>query len=335
MSNADVNGQFSLVSLDILLMDELLDRPPARFALTVLTAGLVACLLPFIYLLPLNIPPTILKWPVVLLSGCTAGLAARLLMKGSPAGLQFGAAFVAILISTLILGWLTLNLIGYNWLVDTGLSSSARWGTELLLECLAAAFTLRAWNSSIPKIRMPSRSGKVKKQPANKQAGKPKSPAPKKSAKRPAKPAPIGARIKTRPPAPKKPARREVLVVPNINRQNQSDSSRQDVFKSLENRIKRFWESAIFRKNGAGKLEEKSAKIGLIKPRKAQPKPKAQVESTTVRLLGEVEHRCPYCLEIVKKNDPRGIKVCPICQTQHHLDCWNITGVCQVPHQSE
>jgi hypothetical protein len=44
------------------------------------------------------------------------------------------------------------------------------------------------------------------------------------------------------------------------------------------------------------------------------------------------EHRCPYCLEPVSRNDPRGVKECEVCHTLHHADCWAITGVCQVPH---
>jgi hypothetical protein len=44
------------------------------------------------------------------------------------------------------------------------------------------------------------------------------------------------------------------------------------------------------------------------------------------------EHRCPYCLDLVKRNDPRGVKECEVCHSWHHADCWNITGMCQVPH---
>lgn len=55
--------------------------------------------------------------------------------------------------------------------------------------------------------------------------------------------------------------------------------------------------------------------------------------SAGVHLSGEVEHMCPYCLEPVVKNDRRGVKVCKVCKTWHHADCWAITGVCQVPHQ--
>jgi hypothetical protein len=51
-----------------------------------------------------------------------------------------------------------------------------------------------------------------------------------------------------------------------------------------------------------------------------------------VRLVGSVEHRCPYCLEIVERHDRRGVVICPECRTRHHADCWAVTGTCQVPH---
>jgi hypothetical protein len=44
------------------------------------------------------------------------------------------------------------------------------------------------------------------------------------------------------------------------------------------------------------------------------------------------EHRCPYCLEIVTRDDPRGSVECQVCHALHHKDCWDITGTCQVPH---
>jgi len=54
-----------------------------------------------------------------------------------------------------------------------------------------------------------------------------------------------------------------------------------------------------------------------------------------VKLLGETEHRCPYCLELVKKNDARGVVICPECKTWHHKDCWDVTGSCQVAHRHD
>jgi len=51
-----------------------------------------------------------------------------------------------------------------------------------------------------------------------------------------------------------------------------------------------------------------------------------------IRLVGQEEHRCPYCLELVEENDPAGVVVCPICHANHHKSCWDISGTCQVPH---
>jgi hypothetical protein len=59
------------------------------------------------------------------------------------------------------------------------------------------------------------------------------------------------------------------------------------------------------------------------------------VRTRDVKLLGETEHRCPYCLELVKKNDARGVVICPECKTWHHKDCWDITGSCQVAHRHD
>ncbi len=53
---------------------------------------------------------------------------------------------------------------------------------------------------------------------------------------------------------------------------------------------------------------------------------------SAVQLAVYEEHRCPYCLQEVSRNDPRGTVECPICHTLHHKDCWDITGTCQVPH---
>lgn len=49
-----------------------------------------------------------------------------------------------------------------------------------------------------------------------------------------------------------------------------------------------------------------------------------------IRLSRAVEHRCPYCLDVVEIS--RSARVCPVCRTPHHAECWSVTGSCQVPH---
>lgn len=54
-----------------------------------------------------------------------------------------------------------------------------------------------------------------------------------------------------------------------------------------------------------------------------------------IKMSSVIEHRCPYCLELVAEDDPRGVQVCSICGAWHHADCWAVTGTCQVPHHHE
>ncbi len=74
--------------------------------------------------------------------------------------------------------------------------------------------------------------------------------------------------------------------------------------------------------------------ISAIRPVRSRPRRGSARQSrpAVVRLAVHEEHRCPYCLEPVRRNDPRGTVECQICHTLHHKDCWDITGNCQVPH---
>jgi hypothetical protein len=70
-----------------------------------------------------------------------------------------------------------------------------------------------------------------------------------------------------------------------------------------------------------------------VEPPAASPPPESgPARPLVVRLVGDEEYRCPFCLELVAPDDPRGIVECSICHTRHHADCWEITGACQVPH---
>jgi len=64
-------------------------------------------------------------------------------------------------------------------------------------------------------------------------------------------------------------------------------------------------------------------RLGLLSRRRAD---------TPIRFTGSGEDRCPYCLDVVDPKDPRGVKLCPVCHTPHHAECWSITGMCQMPH---
>ena len=76
----------------------------------------------------------------------------------------------------------------------------------------------------------------------------------------------------------------------------------------------------------------RSSILRRIHPRRARAIAANGNNHSSLRVGSVVEDRCPYCLDIVKRNDPRGVRVCEVCGTPHHADCWSITGKCQVPH---
>ncbi len=86
------------------------------------------------------------------------------------------------------------------------------------------------------------------------------------------------------------------------------------------------------------KVKSNGRKPTRIKPaaRKLKlPAPFSAGNGGDVKLVGEEEHVCPYCLEEVVSGDERGIVICPECGTWHHQDCWNLTGSCGVAHRNE
>ena len=71
-------------------------------------------------------------------------------------------------------------------------------------------------------------------------------------------------------------------------------------------------------------------RLGL--PIRARRRPLSMRKSSGVKVIAKAEDRCPYCLDVIEKNDPRGVVVCEICGAPHHADCWEAGGKCQVPH---
>lgn len=70
----------------------------------------------------------------------------------------------------------------------------------------------------------------------------------------------------------------------------------------------------------------------IKKPARPKTKRVKKKPPKEIKFIGVQEHNCPYCLDPVQTHDPRGVKICSVCKTHHHADCWGITGACQIPH---
>jgi len=84
--------------------------------------------------------------------------------------------------------------------------------------------------------------------------------------------------------------------------------------------------------NGSRPVVRARAKFVTKQPTRPKRHRSSLMNGAHVQLAVVEEHRCPYCLEPVSRNDPGGVKECEVCHSLHHADCWAITGMCQVPH---
>lgn len=239
--------------------------------------------------------------------GLASGLGARLALSERHALIRFLAALAALAIGLYVLGYLT------NW--KMGLGPLEFWRDEIdYFEAaqlgggaIAALMALSAWRRPVRFVEPSSRS-RLASRPAARQASASSSHVPAARSPRTGllnpdtwarKPGPAA---RAKPPAQPKPAGRSR----SIRRPS----------PPLEKLI-------VSRPPARTPLRPKrtqSRRRGLFQRRRE------------VQLSMYEEHKCPYCLEAVKRNDPRGVKECSVCHTLHHADCWAVTGMCQVPH---
>jgi hypothetical protein len=252
--------------------------------------------------------------------GVSSGLFTRLILSKYTGVLRFLTALFAVIVALWVAEWVTGGYIGMK-VIDLNhpypdYASLIEMGTPWL----TAVLTLRAWKKRPQKVMT------VKEEPVQKPL-----------------PPPIPASTKV------KPVHLHELKKRQINLRG--------VFTPVSRRLKSWTERA---KGLPGKLNENGAHVNIGRPVASEPMVitpppiKPEVVSTSnrlavkakrksqrikdddnVKLVGAEEHRCPFCLEEIDLNDPRGVKVCHICKTYHHADCWDVTGMCQVPHHQD
>ncbi len=276
-----------------------------RLLILVLFTCLVGTVLALLFLLNRQWMPVLLKYTVLAATGVASGFSARRLLIGRSFLLRVGAAIFALIIALGLLNVISLGYIGLNLL--RAYPNNPQWDGALQLGVASslAVLTIRAWRVGIREVVVEPRY--------------------------PQAPVPLPAPRSTRRSASRSTRR---VSSPSVRRRRTTRGSSPTIgaaFVAWRSRVaSQFSDFLLAPSRGTVTRRRTSSK------RLSKAKPKRQRllrREPSVYLSGDVEHRCPYCLEEVQHNDPRGIKICKVCKTWHHADCWLITGVCQVPHE--
>jgi hypothetical protein len=332
-------------------MDKLVHSLPVRILLVVLLSLAFSALVPMLFLYNRAILPAVLKWTSLAAVGVYAGLASRLLLGERTVLLRFLASLLALLSCLIFLGLLYPGDVGARLPDQHQSGLNLAWLGQFALGSLLAFVTLQAWKVRLKPAGRKKKSASDRKRSASSGSRKPRtksstrrSHATPESRSEPASRATPASRVtpasraipadhtlqSVQPRARSLPVSTPSRAIPSLAERLHWEKR----WSGLNKRLHEWWEHGLRQPAGA---TSHSARRPLVRlPHKHRPVavPPPQPDSP-VRLVGEEEHRCPYCLELVQKNDPRGITVCPICHTQHHADCWALTGVCQVPHYHE
>ncbi len=266
---------------------------------TVFLVGLVAGIgLSFVGLANRTIAPAAFKWATSASLGLISGFTARRVLRDHTALLRMLASIATMIVSMLFIGWVSGG--------DTGLvlrrqvHSSANWDglLQVTIGATSAILAMTAWKRrrAAPPADFADRVPETE-----------------------------GAARAARQPSPTLTGR-AMAVLQGASRGLQSR------FALHADRIRRGFSGRVRGWRGIWRgrwLRERLPKWNLSTRLLRR---RESIRRGHVRLLGVEEHRCPYCLDVVERHDPRGVVTCKVCHTRHHADCWAMTGMCQVPH---
>jgi hypothetical protein len=339
--------------------------------LVVLITLLVAAVLPLAYNLNPVVPYPVFTWTAVGFLGLAAGLSARLLLGKRPFILRFLVGLVAFGVGLVVLGFITDGAAGLVFPEDINSLYAPAVLLTVAAGILPLLLSTWSWRFSgkprkvVPKKKAsssttggskkpPRKSSRVSKKSKKTPVKKKSKSAPgsgssrlavsrKKTSKKRVKSAKRGkttlksrpARSKARPSGKRRRASKELPLV-----------ARRSYWSARLSGLRSATSNMLKNTRQAGRRASSNLSLRLNR-RQVQVKPRSKaaqssrravarrkhIKGEKVRFSGAVEHRCPYCLEEVLINDPRGVRICPVCATRHHRDCWNVTGTCQVPHE--
>ncbi len=267
-----------------------------QVVLVVLITTVTGLTLLLLFSLELQVSVTAVKYAALGLVGLAAGFSARRLLAGRSYALRLSTAGLAICLGLGLMNEASRGFIGIDPLHQFAHITLEQNGLALLTSSLAAWLALSAFVRPRTEILVEPRP------PASLEISAPAPPISVAPAPRP--------RVRAR-----RPSRR-----PSVRTSLANWSGR------VKTSLVSLWPGRRLR--GAS-LRQPRQRIA------APPAPKRTRRSrrTAVYFSSVETHVCPYCLEEVTKKDPRGVQICKVCKTWHHRDCWEITGVCQVPHQ--
>ena len=258
-----------------------------------------------------NVPPVLFNILADASLGLLVGLAARFALRDRSSFIQGLASAAASVIGLAVLGFFTVwrsgigpfqvGLVRMHWLDAAHIPLQlplefGRSGMDLLDLVHMAVATDMSWIA----LRAWKQGPRV--------TGQGSLPSPARRVRRPAPPRAASSSEMPVAPAPRRPA-------PSTSNSNNASAT-----------------PRVQRKRTGRPLISKPAPA--IRPMRAKSRRSSSRRRAhaAVHLAVHEEHRCPYCLEPVNRNDPRGTVECQVCHTLHHKDCWDITGSCQVPH---
>lgn len=329
-------------------IDKMLNSLLGRVLLVVLAAVLAAVITPLLFRVNRSVPWPLLKWAVVAIVAVISGLGSRWLLARRTGALRLWTTLLALLCGLIMLGATTQGIAGAQLPSPSQSGLNLTWLGQFLFGVLLAWLALSAWGSKPILPKRPSAVGRSRRAAPRPTAGRRPQNTPQRStgaarpaAKPPAKPVVGGIT----------PAARSVEHRPTTRLTPAPTWKRawSDRWQRLNTRLQAWWESGLHRPTPPASpppslgwwkrrnLPRLRSLRGMVaKPGSADKKVFRAYKNPTprsmVRLVGQEEHRCPYCLELVAPNDPRGFVECDICHTRHHADCWAVTGACQVPH---
>jgi len=296
---------------DSKLLDKIFHSVGGRIIIVVLQTVLSSLLLLLTFLVRQFVEITLLKYVIVVGVGLIAGFSARRFLKGHTQALKLLAATLSTTLSLAILYSLSGGYLGLNLL--TRLNEDPDWPGLILF--VGAAFcawlVIMAFRTApeIEDIPLPAPPPRISNLPS-----------------RPG--------IKQWLPKLKLPPRKKITA--KISRPILEKKKPLSVGKSVVQKDARSLPKQKSAKKTSPAHKLTVAPVQKIK-KPARPKKKRVRKKPVkeIKFIGIEEHRCPYCLDLVEPHDPRGVKICSVCKTHHHKDCWGITGACQIPHSQK